>query len=134
LSRPRRGAKLRPSAAETILKRAIFVSLCVLAAAAAVLRPAGAHPAANCTTAEKTQREAALAAYLRQARTQRAAYFKTHRSAAQRAAFVKRQQQTLKALRAAAACTVPTMTIPPPSAGPPCAPSLASSSADAPNN
>jgi M6 family metalloprotease-like protein len=47
----------------------------------------------------------------------RAAYFRTHRSAKARAAFVKAQQQKLRALRAAAACTVPPL---PPSSSASC--------------
>jgi hypothetical protein len=51
----------------------------------------------------------------------RKGYFKAHRNAKLRAAFVKRQQAKLKALQRAAACTVPSA--PPPPAPPPAPPS-----------
>jgi M6 family metalloprotease-like protein len=51
----------------------------------------------------------------------RAAYFKTHKSAKQRAAFVKAQQKKLKALQAAAGCSVPPL---PASSNASCSPRL----------
>jgi M6 family metalloprotease-like protein len=106
-----------------------LVLLCaVLVAAAgtatALADVASSRPAAECTAAQKAQRQAALAAYLKRMSAERRAYFKAHRGAKQRKAFVRRQQAKLKALRAGAACSVPA---PPPvlSEGAPCAPQLA---------
>jgi hypothetical protein len=59
---------------------------------------------------EKAKRQAALAVYRKHMRTRQKAYFRTHRSAKLRRAFVRAQQARLKALQAAAACTVPAPT------------------------
>ncbi len=73
--------------------------------------------AAICTGEEKSAREAALRRFQQGMATARSAYFKKHRNAKQRAAFVKRQRARLRALRVAAACTVPSL---PPSSGESC--------------
>jgi hypothetical protein len=72
--------------------------------------------AAPCTAQEKAARQNALAAYVKRMPKERKAYFRTHRKAPQRQAFVKRQQAKLKALRNAATCTVqpsPSPNVPP---------------------
>lgn len=61
--------------------------------------------AATCSAEEKAANEAALASYTKMMTAQRRAYFRTHKRAAQRKAFVKKQRTKLKALKAAAACT-----------------------------
>ena len=68
---------------------------------------ADASPRATCTAAQKAQRQAAVSAYRKKIPAQRAAYFRTHRSAKARAAFVKKQRAALKALQAKARCRVP---------------------------
>lgn len=75
---------------------------------------------ANCTAAQKTSRQRAVTAYRRRMAVERKAYFRGHRNAAQRKAFVERQQAKLKRLARAAACTVPPPAPPPPA--PPAAP------------
>lgn len=59
---------------------------------------------ATCTSAEKSQYQSAAARYAKQVPKDRARYFKAHKSPKLRAAFVKKQQAKLKALRARAAC------------------------------
>ena len=68
----------------------------------------------------------ALNAYLKRMGADRRAYFKIHRRPRDRAAFLKRQQKKLAALRQAAACTVPSPApVPPPAfPGAPFSPSL----------
>ena len=53
----------------------------------------------TCTAAEKQAAQAAVAAYQKKIPKERAAYFKKHKKAAQRKAFVKKQQAKLKRLR-----------------------------------
>jgi hypothetical protein len=65
---------------------------------------AAAAANATCTSAEKSQYEAAAARYAKQLPKDRARYFKTHRSPKLRTAFVKKQKAKLRALRARAAC------------------------------
>jgi dipeptidyl aminopeptidase/acylaminoacyl peptidase len=67
----------------------------------------GTHPLApNCTAAEKAARARAVARYKKQLAAARRAYFRTHRGARPRTAFVKAQRAKLKALEGrAAACT-----------------------------
>ncbi|MBA3718174.1 MAG: hypothetical protein H0W87_08115, partial [Actinobacteria bacterium] len=79
----------------------------------------GPAQAATCTQAEKSAAVAALAAYRKAMPKQRAAYFRTHKSRKQRAAFVRRQQANLKRLQAAASCEVPPPQPPPPTPPPP---------------
>jgi hypothetical protein len=98
---------------------AIAVACCV--AAAAVVGESAAVPvraakaagsvsdarvAAFCTAAEKARRLAALKRYRAQMKSARRAYFRSHRSARARRAFVERQQAKLRALKRAAACRV----------------------------
>jgi WD40 repeat protein len=66
----------------------------------------GTHPIApKCTAAERTRRGRAVAKYKREMAAARRAYFRTHRDARARAAFVKAQRAKLKRLeRSAAAC------------------------------
>lgn len=64
---------------------------------------------ASCTAEQKATRIAAAEQYARNMGPVRTAYFKRHRDAKQRAAFVKRQRARLATLRAAAACTVPAL-------------------------
>ncbi len=81
--------------------------------AAVVVRPAatakgasGARVAAFCTAAERARRLAALKHYRARMKSARRAYFRSHRSARARRAFVERQQTKLRALERAAACRV----------------------------
>lgn len=74
---------------------------------------AQASTSATCTASEKAARAAAANAYAKKIPAARKAYFKTHRSAAQRKAFVAKQRKKLAKLRAAAACTVPAPPEPP---------------------
>jgi PKD repeat protein len=68
----------------------------------------GAEPVAagSCTADQKAAARSALTKYQKQSAKARAAYFKTHKKGADRKKFTKQQQTKLKALRAAAACTV----------------------------
>lgn len=91
------------------------VGLCALAAiaglgvaAAIVTSPAQGVTTGTCTTQAKQHAQAALRAHERAAPAKRRAYFKKHKSKASRRAYDKKQQATLKKLRAAAACTVRT--------------------------
>ncbi|MGZ4419234.1 MAG: hypothetical protein ACXVRV_13820 [Gaiellaceae bacterium] len=74
----------------------------------------------SCSSAAKAQRTQVAAAFATQMPVARAAYFKTHKHAADRKRFVKQQQTKLTLLRSAAACVVPppattsTTTTPPP--------------------
>jgi M6 family metalloprotease-like protein len=101
-----------------------------LAPVIAALALVGPAQAATCTAAEKQTAQAALAAYQKKIPKERVAYFKKHKRAAQRKAFVKKQQAKLKRLRRAAACDVPPPSPPPP---PPdtTAPKLVSARVDA---
>jgi hypothetical protein len=77
---------------------------------------------ATCTASEKQRRLRALARFERTLAPARRAYFRAHRGAKERKAYVKRQQAKLRALRRAAACTVaspPPPPPPPPSPPPP---------------
>ncbi len=82
-----------------------------------------------CTPAVKKKRQRALAAYKRQMPKARRAYFKKHRSARLRRAFVRKQQAKLKALqKALARCAArprPPEPPLPPQAGAPCSFELA---------
>jgi hypothetical protein len=75
-------------------------------AAASVQQVSGARAAAFCTAAEKARRLAALKRYRAQMKSARRAYFRSHRSAKARRAFVERHQAKLRALKRAAACRV----------------------------
>jgi hypothetical protein len=63
------------------------------------------QPSATCSAAEHDRRAKALAAYKKAMPKQKAAYFKTHKRAKQRAAYVKAQQVELKRLRQRASCS-----------------------------
>jgi hypothetical protein len=96
--------------------------------------PAMSSPGgAECTAAEKADAEHALTTYRKRMGADRKAYFRTHKKAAQRKAFLKRQQARLRALQRAASCTV---RLPPPPPLPPApsvlelGPSLAPDDAD----
>ena len=68
-----------------------------------------ARPDATCTADWKASLQADAAAYAKQMPAARAAYFKRHKSAKARAAFVKAQSAKLAAFKSAAACTVGTI-------------------------
>jgi hypothetical protein len=99
----------------------LCAALVGLSSAAAERAPAAPASAADtCTPAQKAKRERALADYKRRMAAERKAYFRTHRSPAQRKAFVTRQRAKLGALQRAAACTVPPpLPSPPPPPPPP---------------
>jgi M6 family metalloprotease-like protein len=78
-----------------------------VAAVLAVSSGGAAAPAATCTYEQKQARTQSLKRASAALAAARAAYFRRHKSASQRAAYVKGQQKKLKALRAAAACSVP---------------------------
>ncbi len=92
--------------------------LAALGLLAAVVAAGNAASVASCTFEQKQARVNALADYQKGMRAARAAYFrKTKHHPKKRAAFVRKQQQKLRALRAAAACTVPAL---PPSSSESC--------------
>jgi M6 family metalloprotease-like protein len=74
-------------------------------------------PTASCSAEQKSAREAALLRFKQGMAAARHAYFKKHREAKLRRAFVKRQSARLRVLETAAACTVPAL---PPSSGESC--------------
>src|SRR5438105_14423577 len=113
-----RTRSLRPRLPLLIAAIAVLVMAALFAAVA--IQPAGADrsdfsrvtltPAgreASCTAAQQADRQAALRAYQKRMIPQRRAYFRAHSSPKLRHAFVKKQRARLKALEAAAACTVP---------------------------
>lgn len=79
-----------------VLSVSVRTGVCGTAALVVALTFVGASPATNCPAAT---------AYAKKAATARASYFKTHKQAAQRAAFVKKQQTKLAELRAHCAAT-----------------------------
>lgn len=86
--------------------RYLFAIISLLAALA--LAPnAAARADATCTTQQKAARTTAAAKYQRGMAAARKAYFRTHRKDADRKRFVAKQNARLRALRSAAACTVP---------------------------
>jgi hypothetical protein len=88
-------------------RRSTRAGVVVLALAALLVVPAThAGTSGSCTAAEKAQREQALTAFVTTMKARRQAFFHTHRSRHARRAFVHRQQEKLRALRRAAACTV----------------------------
>ncbi len=89
----------------------------VLAAGQAALSSVAAQ-AASCTAEQKSAAEAALLRFNQGMAAARRAYFKKHRNAKLRRAFVRRQSARLRVLATAAACTVPDL---PPSSGESCA-------------
>jgi hypothetical protein len=94
-------------AATTVLATLSVVALAAPNAVGLAASPdAGAAEAEYCPPGEKASRQAAVKRYTRQLLPARTRYFKTHRSAKQRRAFVKKQQAQLKALqRLVAACS-----------------------------
>jgi M6 family metalloprotease-like protein len=87
-------------------------------AAVSVAKPSrSGAAAAACTYEQRKANAAALRKASAAIASARAAFFRRHKSAAQRAAFVRSQQAKLRSLRAAAACTVPPV---PPSSGSSC--------------
>jgi hypothetical protein len=82
------------------------VAVAARVATAGVGPSAAAARADSCTAAEKAQRVAGLTKYVAAMTRARRVYFRSHRSAKQRRAFVARQQTKLRALRKAAACAV----------------------------
>ncbi|CAN5285051.1 M6 family metalloprotease domain-containing protein [soil metagenome] len=107
-----------------------ILAILTLLAAVAIVAPGGAGNVATCTPEQKAKAQRAADAYARAIPQKRRAYFKTHKSAAQRKAFVKAQQAKLRKLRASAACTVPP---PPPPPGPVIVPTASSPCMLAPN-
>jgi calcineurin-like phosphoesterase family protein len=103
------GVKLtRGSVFVTASAAAALIGLTILALALPPTGPAAERTvAATCTAAQKVKAEKALSTYRKRMFVNRRAYFRTHRSARDRTAFLRAQQRKLKALRAAAACTVP---------------------------
>ncbi len=104
------------------------VALSILVGALAIVAPGDAGNVATCTPEQKAQAQRAAAAYAKAIPQKRRAYFKTHKSALQRKAFVRAQQAKLRKLRLAAACTVPPTPTPPPppSPGPVVVPTISS--------
>lgn len=92
----------------------ILVALGLLAA---VVAAGNAASVASCTFEQKQARVNALADYQKGMRAARAAYFRKTKHPKKRAAFVRKQQQRLRALRAAAPCAVPPL---PPSSSESC--------------
>jgi type II secretory pathway pseudopilin PulG len=109
----------------TIFLPRLLVLVSFLLLALFVASTATSAPSTTCTKAQKDQRQRAVRTYQTQMQTARKAYFKTHKNAQLRAAFVKGQQAKLKTLKQAAACTVPpppTPPAPPPTPPPPSGP------------
>jgi hypothetical protein len=105
--------------------------LLIAIVAAAALATAGTSLPATCTAEVQAARIAAADAYAKKIPAERRAYFKTHKQAAQRKAFVAKQRKKLARLRAAAACTVPP---PPPPAPAPTPPSTLTIYPDVPSD
>jgi M6 family metalloprotease-like protein len=107
-----------------VTRSRLFLFVGVVGTLGAVLlsSPLEARRSASCTYEQKQSRTASLVAYKSRMARDKAAYFKTHRSTKQRAAFVKAQQKKLKALQGAATCSVPAL---PPSSNATCSPQLA---------
>ena len=104
-----------------VTHRRLFVSIAAVGAVAAVVlsSPLEAKQSATCAYEQKQWRVQSVVAYKARMAKARAAYFKTHKSKKQRAAFLKAQQKRLKALQTTAACSVPPL--PPSSTGELCA-------------
>jgi hypothetical protein len=97
--------------------------LVILGTLVALTFPAAAlsmRVAPACTVDQQAASQQALDSYLARYKRDRAIYFRTHRSAAQRRAYIRRQRAKIRALRRAAECQVdvppPPPTTPPPSA------------------
>jgi hypothetical protein len=94
--------------------RRLAILLGLLALFGATQASASVRATATCTQAQKAARQRALAAYRKRMLGARRAYFKTHKSAKQRIAYVKAQQRKLRALERASACVVVNPDPPPP--------------------
>jgi hypothetical protein len=97
----------------------LVAAACLLLSLSAGAAGAGRGPAAvesSCSSVEKAQYQAAASAYARQLLVERARYFKSHKRAKPRAAFVKAQKAKLAALRLRAGCdeSAPPAPTPPP--------------------
>ena len=100
-----------------------YVSVLLAVSASAATRPdrsshtapaiSASATAVVCTPAEKAQAMKALTSFRRSIAAKRTAYFRAHKSAKARRAFVKHQNATLKRLKAAARCQVPQPPSPP---------------------
>ena len=92
-----------------VAHRRLLVLTAALGLGAAILAtaPLDAKHTASCTYEQKQARVTTLANYKARMSRDRAAYFRRHKSAKQRAAFVKAQQKKLTAIQAAAGCSVP---------------------------
>ena len=104
---------LRVWGGNSALQRVIALALLVLVLASSLLlallvtSAAGSVPGTTCTAAQKAQRQRAVRTYQTKMPPARKAYFKGHKQAKMRAAFVKSQRAKLARLRHAAACVVP---------------------------
>jgi hypothetical protein len=96
--------QLRISRARALFALTIAVATAVVAGVAASAAAAGTG---TCTSEGWVARQNALDAYVAAMPSARKAHFRSHRSAAARKAFVKRQQARLKSLKRAAACSYP---------------------------
>ena len=94
--------------------------------AVSLVTPAVASPDAECTVGERSQAQAALTRFTRSMAAAQRAFNRAHKRPQARAAFARKQRATLNRLRAAAACSVPTVTAPTvvTTPGVACAPSL----------
>ena len=100
----------------------VLLQAAALVLAATVLGSAeGGASSGTCTYEQKQVRIAAVADFKSKMIATRRAYFRTHKSKAQRATFVRMQQQRLRRLQATAACSVPAL---PPSSSASCSPRL----------
>jgi M6 family metalloprotease-like protein len=100
-----------------VLRRGLFIVF--LAAGLSGASAMGAQGRVDCTAAQKAKAQRAAAAYAKTLAHARQVYFRTHRNAAQRRAFVRAQQTKVRKLRAAAACAVPKPPAPAPVPTPP---------------
>ena len=100
----------------------MFVGVVGTLVAVLLSSPLEARRSASCTYEQKQTRVQSVVAYKARMAKDRAAYFRTHKSTKQRAAFLRAQQKKLKALLATAACSVPPL---PPSSTASCSPQFA---------
>lgn len=97
----------------------VLVTVGVLVLLAFPATGGSTRTAATCTRDEHAAAQKALDNYLARYKRDRSVYFRTHRSAAQRAAFVRRQKARIRGLRHAAECEVQVPSPPPPAPGAP---------------
>jgi hypothetical protein len=96
--------------------RRFLLLLAVASVALAAVPGAGAFPVSGravCTVEQQLAKQDALERFQRGMAAARRAYFRKHKSAAARTAYVRAQQKKLRALRAAANCTIVGQTAPP---------------------